>query len=353
MTAPAPDAAGRLRLFSIAGLGANTIIGSGIFALPAELARAMGVASPMAFVHAAGIMTVIALAFAVCARRVVGDGGAYLYSREAFGKYFGYVIGAGVYAATITTWSTTCAAIPPQLDALIPGIGDYGRFVATFFVLAMGAANLAGARAGAWVSDVLVVIKLIPLLLFVIVGTKYVDWSRFIDGNFTSTAGLGVALLPAFYSLSGFETAAIPAGAAARPARDVPLAVMGSLGAAVILYVLIQIVVIGVTPGAISDRPLVEASRVFLGDVGASMMAAAATISMLGLAAAMALASARLLVAVVPERKAVIISTLLAAVGTAAIDLGPLIEYTTYLMFVQYAAVMLAAPILAYRHRRR
>jgi amino acid transporter len=350
---PVTDGPARLRLFSIAGLGVNTIVGSGIFVLPAELARAMGVSSPMAFVHAAGIISVIAIAFAVCAKRVSGDGGAYLYAREAFGKYIGWVIGAGVYAATITTWSTTCAAIPAQLEALIPGAGDYPRIIATVFVLALGVANLAGARAGAWVSDVLVVIKIVPLLVFVFVGIKYVDWARFFEGDVTSSAGLGVALLPAFYSLSGFETAAIPAGAAEKPTRDVPIAVLGSLGGAVILYVLIQIVVIGVTPGPITDRPLVEASRVFLGDTGASVMAALATISMIGLAAAMALASTRLLVTLVPERKAVIISTVLAAVGTAAIDLGPLIDYTTYLLFMQYGAVLIAAPILAYRYRRR
>src|SRR5689334_20858251 len=136
MTAPA-----RLRLFSIAGLSVNTIVGSGIFVLPAELARAMGASSPMAFVHAAGIISIIAIAYAVCAKRVTGDGGAYAYAREAFGPYVGYVMGFAVYAATITTWSTTCAAIPAQLDALIPGVGSHPRIVATAFVLALGAAN--------------------------------------------------------------------------------------------------------------------------------------------------------------------------------------------------------------------
>lgn len=345
----APVVTARLRLFSVAALGINTIVGSGIFSLPAELAKEMGAAAPLAFVAAAGILAVIAIAFALCARVVTGDGGAYLYAREAFGPIVGIAIGVATYAATITTWSTTCAAIPGQLDELFPGAGGEPRLIATAIVLATGLANAAGVRAGAWVSDVLVVIKIVPLVVFVAVGIWFVDWSNF---GGASAAGLGGALLPAFYALSGFETAAIPAGQAERPARDVPVAVLGSLGGAVVLYVLIQIVVIGVLPDAAgSASPLVDASRRFLGDTGAAIMAVLATISMLGLAAAMALTATRLLAIVTSERTAVAISTLAAAVGTLAIDFGPLVDYTTYLVFVQYGIVILAAPIL-YRRRR-
>jgi amino acid transporter len=339
----------RLKLFSIAALGVNTIVGSGIFSLPTELVKAMGASSPLAFVAAAAILAVVAIGFAMCARKVAGDGGAYLYAREAFGPYVGYVVGIGVYAATVLTWSTTCAAIPGQLDAIVPGANVHPRLVATAVVIAMGAANAFGARAGAWISDVLVVVKIVPLVVFAFVGIFFVDWSHF--GGF-STAGLGAALMPAFYSLSGFETAAIPAGAAAKPLRDVPIAVVTSLGGAVVLYVMIQIVVIGVAPNpAGSASPLVDASRVFLGDTGAQIMAALATVSMVGLASAMALASGRLLGVVMGERQAVLASTGLAAIGTLAVDFGPLVDYTNYVLFVQYGAALLAAPILTYRRR--
>jgi amino acid transporter len=280
---------------------------------------------------------------------VTADGGAYAYAREAFGVTAGYVVGVAVYAAIVTTWSTTCAAIPGQLAAIVPGADVHPRLVATACVLAMGAANLGGVRAGAWVSDVLVVIKLAPLVVFAVVGIAFVDWSRF---GSISTHGLGAALLPAFYALSGFETSTIPAGSSQRPTRDVPLAIATSLGGAVVLYVLIQIVVLGVSPDAAgSDRPLVEASRVFLGDAGATVIAALATISMLGLAAAMALAGARMLSVIAPDRTAVAVTTALAAIGTLVVDFGPLVDYTTYLVFLQYGAALLAAPILVYRRR--
>lgn len=339
----------RLGLFSIAALGVNTIVGSGIFALPTELARAMGPSSPIAFVAAAAILAVIAVAFALCARVVTGGAGPYAYARAAFGPVVGYGVAAGVYAGIVTTWATTCAAIPAQLDALVPGARAHPRLLATAFVLATGVANLSSVRAGAWVSDVLVVVKLTPLVVFALVGVFFVDWSRF---SAPSTAGLGAALLPAFYALSGFETATIPAGSSAQPTRDVPRAVLGSLGGAVLLYVLIQIVVLGASPtAAASGRPLVEASRVFLGDTGAGVMAALATVAMLGLAAAMALAGARMLAILASDRAAVGITMGLTAIGTLLVDFGPLVEYTTYLLFLQYGVTLLAAPVLHLRRR--
>lgn len=339
----------RLRLFSLAALGVNTIVGSGIFGLPSELARAMGTSSPIAFVAAAAILGVIATAYAMCSRRVAGDGGAYVYAREAFGKPVGWVVGIAVYAATVTTWSAVCAAIPAQLAELVPGADVHPRLLATALVLATGAANFVGVRAGAWVSDVLVVVKVVPLLVFAVVGVFFIH-----GGNFApvSTHGLGLALLPAFFALSGFENSAIPAGQAEQPKRDVAIAVVGSLGGAMLLYGVIQLVVVGVLPGAAgSGRPLVDASRVFLGDTGAGAMAVLAVISMLGLAAAMAFSGVRLGALVASDRAGAIGTTALAAIGTLAVDFDQLVDYTSYLLFLQYGVTLLAAPVLAYRRR--
>ena len=337
----------RLRLFSIAALGINTIVGSGIFSLPSELIAAMGSASWLAFVAAAGILAVVAIAFAVCGRLVTGDGGAYRYSREAFGPVIGAVIGVSVFVATVTTFSAVCAAIPGQAAEFVPAIGDHPKLYATLIVIALGGINAIGVRAGAWVSDVLVVVKLVPLIAFAVIGIWLIEPSRVAH---VSSHGLGAALLPAFFALSGFETCAIPAGSAARPTRDVPLAVLGSLGGATVLYVLIQLVVVGLGGGA-TDRPLVDASRAFLGDAGAAAMAVLAVISMLGLAAAMALAGARLCSVVTSDRTGVGLTAGLAAVGTLAVDFDALVDFTSYLLIAQYIAVCIAAVVLAYRRR--
>jgi amino acid transporter len=340
----------RLRLFSLAALGFNGIVGSGIFVLPADLAKAMGASSPIAFVIGGAILAVIALAFAYCSRLVAGDGGAYLYTREALGAPVGIVVGLSVYLATVTTWSALSAAIPVQLAEIVPGADAHPRLLGTAVVLAFGAANLIGVRAGAWVSDVLVVVKLVPLVAFAVIGIFFVRSENF---GPVSMHGLGAALLPAFFALSGFESAAIPAGVAERPKRDVAVAVVVSLGAAALLYVLIQLIVVGVLPGAAaSKRPLIDASRVFLGDTGAGVMAALAVISMLGLAAAMALTGARLGAIGTSDRTGALVTTTIAVVGTLLVDFDKLVDYTAYLLFLQYGAVLVAAFVMAYRRRR-
>jgi amino acid transporter len=262
----------------------------------------------------------------------------------------GAIVGIATYVATITTWSAVCAAIPGQLAELVPSAAAHPRLLATAVVLALGVANAIGVRAGAWVSDILVVAKIVPLVVFAVVGVFFIDGRNF---GPISTHGLGIALMPAFFALSGFEVATIPAGRAERPSRDVPIAVIGSLGGAALLYVVIQLVVVGVMPGAAgSERPLVDASRVFLGDGGAGVMAALAVVSMLGLSAAMALAGARLCSIVTTDRNGVVATTLLAALGTLAIDFDRLVDFTSYLLFLQYGITCLAAPVLAYRRRR-
>src|SRR5215208_4434777 len=80
-SAPAPARA--LGLFSIVALGVNTIVGSGIFRLPAELARDLGPASLLAFVACAALLAAVALSFAEAGGMFAKDGGAYVYAQAA------------------------------------------------------------------------------------------------------------------------------------------------------------------------------------------------------------------------------------------------------------------------------
>jgi amino acid transporter len=78
--------------WSLTALVINGIIGSGIFGLPAEIARLLGRVSPLAYVLAAGIIGIIIACFAEVAARFRDAGGPYLYSRVAFGRLPGIQI---------------------------------------------------------------------------------------------------------------------------------------------------------------------------------------------------------------------------------------------------------------------
>jgi len=97
------------------------------------------------------------------------------------------------------------------------------------------------------------------------------------------------------YAFTGFEMAIIPAGETRDPQRNLPFAILTSLGVVAVVYILIQVVCIGTLPDlAASKRPLADASEHFIGAIGASAITAGAVISIIGNLLVVMLAAARL-----------------------------------------------------------
>jgi hypothetical protein len=70
----------------------------------------------------------------------------------------------------------------------------------------------------------------------------------------------------------------------------------------------------------------------------------------------MALAGGRLCTALAPQylddRRGVLVTMALAAAGTLLVDFAELVDFTSYLLYLQYGATLVAAPLLAFRARR-
>src|SRR6202142_1361791 len=85
--------------WSLAALAVNSIIGSGIFGLPATLAGLLGKRSVIAVLIAGAAMAVIMACFAEVASQFSDAGGPYLYARTAFGRFIGILVGWTLYLA--------------------------------------------------------------------------------------------------------------------------------------------------------------------------------------------------------------------------------------------------------------
>ena len=207
----------RLGLFSVVAVGVNTIVGSGIFRLPAELARDLGPASLVAFAVGALLCAAVALAFAEAGGMFERGGGAYVYARAAFGPGVGFAVGWSAWVATVLTLATVAVAVPGQLAELWPAAGGpvAAKAIAVVLVVALGAVNLIGLRPAAFATNVFALAKVVPLLLFVAVGVFFVDWGNLAPLAPRGWGRTGPALLVVFFALSGFEAAAVPAGEAA------------------------------------------------------------------------------------------------------------------------------------------
>lgn len=284
--AAAPELIRTIGRWSLAALVLNGIIGSGIYGLPSLIAARVGVASIWAWVAAAVAIGVIMAAFAEVASRFRGAGGPYLYAREAFGRFTGIQIGWLSYLVRLTASATNAHLFVIYLAEFWPTAGGpiAGPVVLTLLLGGYAAVNVRGVSGGAGLSNALVIIKLLPLLLFIGVGLGWAAGRPFAAGAVDATAWTWLeAILLVVFAYGGFEAALMPLAEARDPQRDAPFALFVALGTVTALYVLLQVIVVAALadPGA-ETRPVAAAARVFLGPAGAGLMAIGALLSVSG-----------------------------------------------------------------------
>ena len=168
MEAPRRD----LGALTCLAVGLTTIVGSGIFALPSMLAAGLGPLAFLAFVGAAIVVSLIGLMTAEAAGTTSRHGGTYAYVSDAFGKPPAFVIGWLSWVNNILSWATVSFALVRLMEVVSPGLGSghTAQIIATIEITAFGVLNAMGAKPGAAVSNLLTVAKLVPLVLFVVIG---------------------------------------------------------------------------------------------------------------------------------------------------------------------------------------
>jgi len=136
--------------------------------------------------------------------------------------------------------------------------------------------------------------KLVPLLLFVLLGMSAVDNRVFADFSLAIDASTGEAVLLLMFAFGGFELITLPAGEARSPRRDVPFALLATIGIVCLVFVAVQYVTAGTLPGvADSATPVADAAAVFMGPLGGMLVAVGGLISIAGANAGTMLAGPR------------------------------------------------------------
>ena len=266
----------------------NSVIGSGIFGLPSDVARLIGGASAWAVLLAGVAAGVIMACFAEVASQFSQAGGPYLYVRAAFGRLLGIEMGWMLWlvrlaapAATANLFVIYCGEFWRQAKEPLP------RFlILTFLYGLLTLINYRGVRGSTRVSNVFTVAKLVPLFLVVIAGAFYLAAGHRASPILPAAAGVSAWLkagLLLVFAYGGFETALTPLGEAKNPQRDVAFALFTSLITCTVLYTAIQWVVIGILPDpAHSERPLADVARLALGPDGAAFVSVGALVSVYG-----------------------------------------------------------------------
>jgi APA family basic amino acid/polyamine antiporter len=287
--APEPEAA-TLGLPAASALVIGSVIGTGIFALPSALAP-FGPVSLVAF----GIVTVgalaLALTFGALSKRVPASGGPYVYAREAFGEFAGFL---NAWSYWITAWAGN-AAIAVAWVGYVEVFVNTGHkpWISMSLALAglwvAAAINLTGVRNIGAFQVFTTVLKFVPLVFMATIGLLFIDPDNFGAFNASGRSTLGAisaAAAIALFSYLGLEAASVVAGRVREPERNVPRAtVYGTLLCAVI-YILGTLAVFGtVSHGALGTTvaPFTDAANnVFGGTWAGDVVAVAAIISGIG-----------------------------------------------------------------------
>jgi len=277
------------------GLGANavnTAIGGGIFVMPGLVAALLGPAAIMAYLLCAVAMVLVLTCFAEIGTLVRRSGGPVAYIEEAFGPLAGFLAWI-IYSVGFVTVASAAIAnvLVDALAIVIPSLTHgVGRVAALFLMFSLLAAiNIVGVRQGMRLSVGTTVAKLVPLMFVIVGGVFVMHWRELQWTGWPSTAALGEGTLLIFFAFQGLEEALCPSGEIKDPARTVPLAIFGAVGALIFVYVALQVVsqgVLGSDLGRQTSTPLAEVAARIAGPQGRVLMLVGVTLSIFGCLAA-------------------------------------------------------------------
>ena len=299
MTSPRTGLVRAIGRWSLTALTVNSVIGSGVFGLPATVAGLLGKNSVLAVLIAGAAMGVIIACFAEVASQFSEAGGPYLYARAAFGRLMGILVGWMLYLAQTAAPAANANLFVLYLAEFWPAAKHSWLrvLILTLLIWVLAFINILGARQGTAVSNVFTVAKILPLLMVVVAGAAFTIVRPAPLGRHRADCDQRLAQSdgPAFFLLWRIR---VSPGAHERGQESAAgfgfCFICGCWWAVPPIYALVQWVVVGVLGSqAITDRPLAEVARITMGNRGAALVAIGALVCVYGYLSAKLLAMPR------------------------------------------------------------
>jgi APA family basic amino acid/polyamine antiporter len=265
-------------------VGVGVIVGGGIFVVTGNAAAQFaGPAIVLSFLLAGLGCALTGMCYAELAAMIPAAGSAYAFTYTALGEAAAWIIGwnllleyvfAGSYVAVgwsgylVSLLSQWGLALPTSLTNAPLAIGPHGLTMtgslvnapAFLFAAVMALIALRGVRLSSIINAVIVALKVGALLLVVGFGSLHIhprNWTPFIPENegFGRYGWSGVlrAAAVVFVSYLGFDAIATLAQDTRNPQRNVPIGILGSLGAVSLLYIAVSLVMTGLVPYQMLD----------------------------------------------------------------------------------------------------
>ncbi len=229
-------------LWSAVAINVGAIIGGGIFVVTGIVAGYAGSALIVSMIIAGVIAFITAWSFAKLTAWQPVEGGVYEYGRQLVSPYAGFLAGWMWIVANTFVGAAVSLGFAYYLTAAFPNLPT--GIVAAVLCLSFTGLNLVGAKESANVNNVLVSIKLAILCFFVFFGIFYVNTNNFIPFTPLSN-GVLFGTFFIFFAYGGFARVSVIAEEIKDAKRNVPRALLLSLGISIVVYVLVGLIAVG------------------------------------------------------------------------------------------------------------
>ncbi len=286
----------------------GTIIGSGIFLVPAEMMQAVGSAKLVYLAWVVGGLLSFfgALTYAELGAMKPQAGGEYVYVRDGYGPLAGFlyawtwfVIAKPASVATVVTGLVRILGTFSVFSFFssnlisVPFAITWGQIVAIAAAILISFLNYIGIKKAGEFQLFFTVLKVAIILGIVVVcfsgignatGRGWNNFASMFTGAKGGLAGFMAALVAALWAYDGWNDLNMVAGEVKHPERNIPIALIAGVAIVALLYILVNAGVQYVLPAnaiAASPRPASDAVALVMGRMGAAIVSAGMALSML------------------------------------------------------------------------
>lgn len=275
----------RLNLFDSTAIVVGSMIGSGIFIVSADIARLVGAPGWLMFVWIlTGLMTIFAaLGYGELAGMFPKAGGQYVYLKEAYNPFTGFLYGWTLFLVIQTgTIAAVAMAFAKFLGVIIPVVSEnIVWFKAGFFKLGpvqlvaissiaiLTWINTRGIQEGKKVQNAFTTGKFILLVLFIIIGLLFAQNRNAVELNSATAwnpvregpggvdiplgvmgliAAIGMAMVGSLFSSDAWNNITFTAGEVINPRKNIPMSLFLGTLIVTVLYLLANTVYISALP---------------------------------------------------------------------------------------------------------
>ncbi|MDH3648788.1 MAG: amino acid permease [Saprospiraceae bacterium] len=280
----------KLGLWMSTALVAGTMIGSGVFLLPASLAAYGGI-SLFGWIFTTIGAFLLASTLSSLSKKVPKTGGPYAYTQAGFGDFAGFLVGWGYWISLLTGSAAIAVAAVGYLAYFFPLMSQnqvLAGCTAMLFIWLLTTVNMLGTRRAGALQLVTTILKILPLIMVIVLAFFQFDLSNFQPFNASGTSSFSAITSTAtltLWAFLGLESATVAAENVEDPERNVTRATMYGTIITAFIYILGTMSVMGILPQELlstSTAPFADAARQVAGEWAGNIVAIGAVISCIG-----------------------------------------------------------------------